>query len=209
MYAQISSRKPGRTFASLVAAIALLGSLASQRALPAVAAVSLPSGTELHAVLRSSDVNTKNAQVGDPVSFTVVEPYPNGRTTFSGAVIHGHVAEVSKASQGRKATMRLGFDSMTLRDGERGPVSGEVVALKTVSENTTARKALGAGAGMAVGSQTIGRILGGTLGGVVGTLGGAAGGYAYANNAKANFNVATGAPATIRTTQSTELRQAR
>ena len=208
MNAQVTPSKLARTFGTFVSAIALLASLAAQRALPASAAVSLPAGTELHAVLRSADVNTKNAQVGDPVSFTVVEPYPNGRTTFSGAVIHGHVAEVSKAGQGHKASMRLGFDSITLQDGERGPVSGEVVALKTVSENTVARKGLGAGAGAAVGSQTIGRILGGTLGGVVGTLGGAAAGYAYANNDKANFNVATGAPATIRTTQSTELRQA-
>ncbi len=209
MYAPVSSRPLGRTLASIIAVTALLGTLATQRALPAAAAVSLPSGTQLHAVLSSSDVNTKNAQPGDPVTFSVVEPYPNGRTTFANATIRGHVAEVSKASQGKKAVMRIGFDSITLRDGEHGPVSGEVVALKTVSENTTARKALGAGAGMAVGSQTIGRILGGSLGGVVGTLGGAAAGYAYANNAKANFSVVKGAPATIRTTSSTELRQAR
>ena len=209
MYAQVSSRRLDRTFVALVAAFALLAGLAFARALPAAAAVELPEGTELHAVLTSSDVNTKNAQPGDPVTFSVVEPYPNGRTAFSGATIHGHVADVTKAGQGKKAAMRIGFDSIMLRDGEHGPVSGEVVALKTVSENTVARKAVGAGAGMAVGSQTIGRILGGTLGGVVGTLGGAAAGYAYANNDKANFSIVKDAPATIRITQSTELRQAR
>jgi uncharacterized membrane protein len=81
-----------------------------------------------------------------------------------------------------------------------------MIAAHTVSENTTARKALGAGAGMAVGSQTIGRILGGSAGAVVGMLGGAAGGYAYANNQKANFNLAKGAAATMQTTEPTLVR---
>jgi hypothetical protein len=58
-----------------------------------------------------------------------------------------------------------------------------------------------------VGSQTIGRIIGGAAGGVVGILGGAAAGFAYASNDKANFNIASGAAATIQTTQPADVRR--
>jgi uncharacterized membrane protein len=100
----------------------------------------------------------------------------------------------------------LAFDKLVLTDGTVGQLSATMIKAQTVSENTTARKALGAGAGMAVGSQTIGRLIGGAGGAVVGMLGGAAGGYAYANNAKANFSLVKGAQAEIQTSAPTYIR---
>jgi uncharacterized membrane protein len=115
--------------------------------------------------------------------------------------VYGHVSNASAAGQGRKAVLDLAFDKLVLANGEVGQLSATVVKAQTVSENTTARKALGAGAGMAVGSQTIGRLIGGAGGAVVGMLGGAAGGYAYANNAKANFSFVKGANVEIATSE--------
>jgi uncharacterized membrane protein len=66
-------------------------------------------------------------------------------------------------------------------------------------DNTTARQALGAGAGAAVGSQTVGRVIGGSAGSVIGLLGGAIGGLAYARNDKANYDLAPGQTVTIQT----------
>jgi hypothetical protein len=168
---------------------------------PAAAATSIPAGTDFNVTLSSPDINTKNAQPGDQFTMTVVPPYPNGSSRFRGAVIYGHVASARSAAQGRKAELDLAFDKIVLADGERAAIAGTMTHAKTVSENTTARKALGAGAGAAVGSQTIGRILGGAAGGVVGILGGAAAGFAYANNAKANFSLVKGASAIVQTTQ--------
>ncbi len=161
--------------------------------------------TDINATLTSPDINTKNAQVGDTFTMEVAPPYPNDDPNFAQATIRGHVAEVQSAGQGRKAQLRLAFDAIAFSNGQSQPVEGSIVKLETQNENTTARKALGAGAGMAVGSQTIGRILGGALGGVVGTLGGAVGGYLYGANEKANFDVAQGAKATIEVTSPLEV----
>jgi len=193
---------------NLVAALAAVAIVAATflQAAPARAASSIPAGTKFYCVLGSPDINTKNAQPGDQFVMDVVQPYPNGSQRFAGAKIYGHVASARSAGQGRTAQLNLTFDKVVLANGQVGQVSGEMIAAKTVSENTTARKALGAGAGMAVGSQTVGRILGGSAGAVVGMLGGAAAGYAYANNQKANFNLAKGASTVVKTTAPTLIR---
>jgi hypothetical protein len=193
---------------SLIAAIASAALVATVflAAVPASAASRIPTGTKFNLTLATPDINTKNAQPGDQFTMAVVPPYPNGNAKYAGATVYGHVASVRAAGQGRTAQLTFAFDKLVLADGSGGPISGTMIAAHTVSENTTARKALGAGAGMAVGSQTIGRILGGSAGAVVGMLGGAAGGYAYANNQKANFNLAKGAAATMQTTEPTLVR---
>lgn len=204
-------RGAGRLRAAVVSAVcAAVAALLVATIVPAAASISLAAGQTVHAVLSSQDINTKNASVGDRFTMRVEPPYPGGRASLSGATVFGHVSAVRRAGQGRKALLTLAFDSIRLPDGQSAPIAGTVTQLDAKSENTTARKALGAGVGMAVGSQTVGRILGGTLGRVVGTLGGAAAGYAYANNSKANFNVAKGAKITIQTTTTTliEHRQA-
>ncbi len=189
-----------------LSATVLAGAFALGLGSAAFAATTIPAGTDIHAVLASSDINTKNAQVGQQFTMQVTSPYPNGDPSFSGATLYGHIVNVRSAGQGRKAQLQLAFDSIRLHNGESAPLSGKIVTIAHKSENTTARKALGAGAGAAVGSQTVGRIIGGAAGGVVGILGGAAAGFAYASNDKANFNIATGAAATIQTTQDARVR---
>jgi hypothetical protein len=193
---------------SALAAFAALAFVATGLAgsAPALAAYSIPTGTKLTVNLATQDINTKNAQPGDQFVMRVSAPYPNGSSRYAGAKVYGHVASATSAGQGRKAVLNLAFDKIVFADGQVGRISATMVQAQTVSENTTARKALGAGAGMAVGSQTIGRIIGGSAGAVVGMLGGAAGGYAYANNAKANFSLVKGAQAVIQTTATVYVR---
>ncbi len=133
-----------------------------------------------------------NAHVGDAFRMQLVPPYPGNHTSLAGGVLYGHVSEVRGGRERRKAQLKLSFDRLELPNGERSPISATVQKLDKTPANTTARKALGAGAGAAVGIHTIGRLHGGTLGSVVGLVGGAAGGYLYGNNDKPNFNVATG-----------------
>ena len=191
--------------ASLAIAIAAVG------AKPASAALRIESGETIHAILTSADINTKGAHVGDRFTMRIEAPYPGNHVSLAGGTLYGHVSEVRSGGQGRKAKLKLAFDRLRLPNGESGPLHATVTKLQRTSENTTARKGLGAGVGAAVGSQTVGRILGGTLGSVVGLVGGAAGGYLYGSNDKPNFDVASGSAVTSTTDSNVlvERRQAR
>jgi hypothetical protein len=167
-------------------------------AAPAFAGVNVPAGTTIHARLATPDINTKSAQIGDGFTLHVTSAN-GGDPNFEGAVIRGHVQNVRSAGQGRTAILTLAFDSITFANGYTEPLSGSVTQMGGKSDNTTARQALGAGAGAAVGSQTVGRIIGGSAGSVVGLLGGAIGGLAYARNNKANYDLATGQSVVIQT----------
>jgi hypothetical protein len=189
-----------RTLAAVACALALAAG-----ALPAFAAYTLPEGSQITAVLASEDISTKTAQIGDGFTMNIVEPYPNGDPNFAGARLRGHVAEVAPASQGKPARLQLAFDSIVFPNGESVPVSGSVLSENTKSDNTTARKGLGAAIGAAIGSQTIGRLIGGSAGSVVGLLGGAAGGFLYASNNKPNVTLANGTSVTIQTNADVEV----
>jgi len=151
-------------------------------------ASTLPAGTTITANLTSSDINTKNAYAGQTFSMSVVQPYPNGDSSYAYATVYGHVSKVVAAGQGRKAYLGLTFDKIVLRNGTTAHVNGHVIAAATKEQNMIARDAIGAAAGMIVGNY-LGKHVGTNLGG----LAGAAGGYLYASNLKANLNLAKGA----------------
>jgi hypothetical protein len=183
------------------ACVAALAALA----LPAAAQYTLAEGTQISAVLASEDIDTKTAQIGDGFTMNVVEPYPNGDANLAGAKLRGHVSDVAPAGQGKPARLKLAFDSIVFPDGTSAPISALVTTEVAKSDNTTARKGLGAAIGAAIGSQTIGRILGGSAGSVVGLLGGAAGGYLYAANNKPNLSIARGTTVNVQTSADVEL----
>jgi len=174
-------------------------------ALPAAAQYTLSEGTQINAVLSSGDIDTKSAQIGDAFTMDVVAPYPNGDANFAGAVIRGHLSEVTRAGQGKTAGLKLAFDSIVFPKGDSSPLSGTIVSTAAKPENTTARKGLAAAIGAAIGSQTIGRIIGGSAGSVIGLLGGAAGGYLYASNDKPNLDLAKGTSISIQTSADVEI----
>jgi hypothetical protein len=174
-------------------------------ALPAAAQYTLSQGTQISAVLASDDINTKTAQIGDGFTMNIVQPFPSGDPSFTGAVLRGHVSDVAPGSQGKAARLQLAFDSIVFPNGDSVPVSGTVMNQTAKADNTTARKGLAAAIGAAIGSQTIGRIIGGSAGSVVGLLGGAAGGYFYAANNKPNLDLARGTAVSIQTNTDVEI----
>ncbi len=191
-----------KTWLALGATFALLS-------LPATAAVTIDRGSTIVTHLSTPDIRTNKTQVGDAFHAHVTAPYAT--KYLRGAVVYGHVSAVRSAGQGRTAQLSLSLDSVVFSDGQQAPISAYSTSIANVKDNTTARKALGAGAGAAVGSQTVGRLLGGALGGVVGIGGGAAAGYLYAKNNKPNFDVPTGAQMTFVVAQPANIprRQAR
>ncbi len=187
--------------AALALAIAL--GIANTGALAlAQSSTTIPSGSQLNAVLSSPDINTKSAQLGDTFTMRVVAPFPNDNQALADATIDGHISAVRAAGQGRTAELTLALDRLHLPNGSVQTLHAYVQNVTETKENTVARKGLGAGVGAAVGSQTIGRIIGGNLGKIVGIGGGAAAGYAYANNMKPNVNVAKNAKVVVALTRS-------
>jgi hypothetical protein len=182
--------KTPATLFTRVAAAAIAVGLGAM-AVPASAQSTIPHGTQIAVNLSSPDIRTNKNAVGDSFQAHVTPPYAT--QYLRGATVYGHIASIQSGGQGRTAQLALRLDRIVFSDGQSRSIDAYSTSINEVKDNTTARKALGAGAGAAVGSQTIGRLLGGALGGVVGIVGGAAGGYAYAKNNRPNFNVATGA----------------
>jgi hypothetical protein len=189
------------------AAAALAAAIVFACAGPALAAYpsTLSAGTSIAATLSSGDINSKNANVGDRFSMTVVQPYPNGDPAYGGATVYGHVVGVQRASQGRKAGLQLTFDKIVLRNGMQAHVSGHVLQASIKQEDMIVKDAVGAGVGMIVGNY-VGKHMGTNLGGLVG----ATGGFLYANNLKAQIFIQRGAQVTMQLDHSVRpaLRQA-
>jgi len=55
---------------------------------PASARLRISSGETIHARLTSSDINTKNAQVGQSFEMRMVPPYPGGHPSLAGATLY-------------------------------------------------------------------------------------------------------------------------
>ncbi len=156
-------------------------------------AATLPAGSTITAHLSSSDLNSKNAYVGQPFSMTVVQPYPNGDSSYAGATLYGHVSNVVSASQGRKAQLGLSFDRIVLRNGTTARVYGHLIAADMHEENrNTTRTVVTTVGGMIVGNY-IGKHIGTNLGGLVG----AAGGYLLGSNYKAQIYIQHNAQAEV------------
>jgi flagellar biosynthesis/type III secretory pathway protein FliH len=129
-------------------------------------------------------INTKTNRVGDRFTATVVEPYQ-----YEGATVDGHIHNLTQSGRvSGRTELSLTFDSITLSDGRRGPLSAQVErvieseTVKTVDEegrvetgsrtrDSELRGGVGAGAG-----AIIGGIAAGGKGALIGALiGGAAG----------------------------------
>jgi hypothetical protein len=166
-------------FTRLFLAASAIGALCTSAAL----ADTLTAGTTLSGTL-TSPITTGKANLGDTFTLNVTSPYPNDDQSYAGATVQGHVAQVIRAGQGRKAELDLAFDSITLANGQTAPVVGHVVRVDEKKDDSTGRKVLGAGIGMIVGN-ILGKAIGTNLGGLVG----AAGGFLYASNTGDNLTV--------------------
>ena len=170
---------------------------------PALAATPIPAGTNVFGTL-STDLDTKDVNVGDGFTLHLVPPYPNDDQSFAGAYVRGHVANVVRAGQGRKAELDLAFDQIVLPDGATAPVTGHVVRVQEAHHTAVAQQAVGAAAGMIVGN-----ILGKAIGTNVGGLLGATGGFLYANNLKTNFDLPKGSTVVVQVDREVPRPQAR
>ena len=157
--------------------------LAAIVALPASAvAYYKPAGATITGAIQQ-DINSKTAEEGQ--RFTMV--------TSGGATIYGHISQVDRANWGKKAHLKLNFDSIHFPDGS-------YARLDATLENVQSHKEVnyGQAAGQAVGGMIVGNILGKAIGTNAGGAVGLVGGGLLAANTATNIDIPAGANATIR-----------
>jgi len=170
-------------FAALIAAFALaIGGASAQ----------VYSGTTVNGTL-TSDVNSANAYVGQPVTLVNVTS-----TDGSGRVVRGklfgNVTEVQRAGQGRAAKLSMHFRTLVLPNGAYYTVDTTVTGMQANTKNNTLKEAAGALGGMLVGNAIGKTIFHASGGGLVGL----AGGYMIAKNNRENMTVPAGSIVTVR-----------
>lgn len=146
--------------------------------------VLVKSGTTFRGQLQQ-EVATNTSHDGD--TFTIVEhdTLMHRDPALRGAVIHGHLANVSAAGVGKKPGLTVVFDDITLPDGQTAPVDVRIVNIGAFDAKTHHWR-------------TIGMVLGGGLAGHIaagkhhGGLAGAAGGYVLSQEMKTNVDVKPG-----------------
>ena len=78
----------------------------------------VPVGTNLKVRLNNT-LSSDGSNVGDRFTMTVSLP-----TNFEAASLHGHISSINKGAG--VTSMKLAFDSIELRDGRRGALSGQI-----------------------------------------------------------------------------------
>lgn len=144
---------------------------------PVVTPIHVPAGTALSVEL-TSDVNTKNAVVGNRVQGRLAsDVLVDGRVAAkAGSVVLGTVTEVVSGSAkiGGTPTLGLAFDTLTLPGGVNVPISGRYLQqAKSDTGKDTAKILGGTAAGAVIGHQVDhdkGKIIGGVLGGAAGAI---------------------------------------
>ncbi|MBD2211188.1 hypothetical protein H6G27_15010 [Nostoc linckia FACHB-104] len=114
--------------------------------------VSVPAGTSLDTVLQKELSTGKNSE-NEPFTLKVKNSVKGVKPDLKNAEIQGHIENVVKAAKGKKATLRLVFDEITLKNGATYPIDAALV--NTQVETKTKGKFI----------QNAGIILSGTVAG--------------------------------------------
>ncbi len=157
------------------------------------AALAAPApGTQLNGVL-TTELTSKNAYVGEPVTLTNVTS-ANGSNSIVGARLYGTVTSVTPAGQGRSGQIAIRFTRLSLHSGTSYAVDGVVTGMKVNTKSNALKEAAGAVGGMIIGNM-IGKTIFHMSGG--GFLG-AAGGYLAARNNRENITIPQGSVVGVR-----------
>ncbi len=128
-------------------------------------------------------VSSKTSQDGDPFSLQVTDSFFHHHPELKGAVVDGHLENVTPASATHKATMSIIFDDITFPDGRKEPISVVVNKLSQVEPHTHHLRDIG----IIVGGAVAGHIVSKKTGHGGGTFAGAAAGFALASSLKSDI----------------------
>ncbi|SRR5579883_137292 len=121
-----------------------------------VAQSTVPAGTTFDTIL-SQDLSTAKNKNNDHFTLKVKNSLLGGNSTLKDAQIQGHLEDVVKAARGKKASLHLVVDDITLKDGTAYPIDATLV--NTQVETKTKGKFI-QNAGIILGGVVAGHFLG-------------------------------------------------
>jgi hypothetical protein len=116
----------------------------------------VPVGTTFDTIL-SQDLSTAKNKNNDRFTLKVKNSLLGGNPTLKDAQIQGHLEDVVKAARGKKASLHLVVDDITLKDGTAYPIDATLV--NTQVETKTKGKFI-QNAGIILGGVVAGHFLG-------------------------------------------------
>ena len=149
--------------------------------------VAVAAGTAYYGKLQAP-IGSKTSHDGDTFALAETDTFLHKDPALHGAVVEGHLANVSAAGPARSPSMTLVFDDIKLPDGTKSPVDVQLVSVNAFEPRTHHLRTIGmmiagAMAGHAVASKT-----GHSHGGLVG----AAAGYVLSQELKTDISVPAG-----------------
>jgi hypothetical protein len=135
----------------------------------------VPAGTTFE-VSVPTEVSTGKNRDKDQLVLPVKSPLVGGNPILKGAKVEAHLEDVVKAQKGKKASLHLVFDEITLKDGKSLPLDAALVDTKI--ESKTKGQFL-KNAAIIAGGTAAGHIAGKKLGKKHGGLAGAAAATAF------------------------------
>jgi hypothetical protein len=188
----------------LATGLALLATLGIPPATDAQAVQTVPSAGPTPAVLVAKGVefnttlqqplSSKTNHNGDRFTLLYKDSFFHSRPQLKGALIEGHVENVSPAAPGKKATMTFVFDDIKLPDGRVIPLDAKLVSLKVLEPQTHKWR----DTGIIIGSAVAGHAVSKNTGHGGGTLAGAAAGVALVATLKDDIKIKKGTTVTLR-----------
>jgi hypothetical protein len=163
-----------------IIAVALIAAVALP--VTALAQYYKPAGATISGTIQQ-ELRSKTAQDGQ--QFTMV--------TSGGSTIYGHLSQVARANIGRKAHLKLDFDSIRFPDGTTSRLHASLEAVQSHKQVNYTQAA-----GQVLGGMIVGNILGKAVGTNLGGAFGLAGGALLASNTATDIDIPAGAQATIR-----------
>jgi hypothetical protein len=150
--------------------------------------VLVTSGTTVKTRLQQ-EISSKKNHDGD--KFTLVVQNSSKNPSLNGAVIDGHLDNVTAAGMGRKPAMTIVFDDIRTPDGTTAPVDVQIVNSNAFNAKSHHLRTIG----MMIGGGIAGHMAAGKHhGGLAGT----AGGYALSQQMKTDVDVKRGTVIVVR-----------
>jgi hypothetical protein len=176
-----------RLFSVRGIAAAVLASACLATATAQTSTVLTKKGALLEAKV-TTPISSKTSQNGDPFSLTITDSLFHHHPELKGAVVDGHLENVSPAGPTHKASLSLIFDEITFPSGEKEPVSVVVNKISQIEPKTHHIRDIG----IIVGGAVAGHIVSKKTGHGGGTLAGAAAGFALASTMKSDIVIKPG-----------------
>jgi hypothetical protein len=181
-----------RPAAAFVLALACMTAAVAQSAQPVVT----KKGAIVDAKI-TTHLSSKTSHDGDPFSMTLSDSFFHHHPELKGAVIDGHLENVTPASSTHKATMNVIFDDITFADGKKEPVSVAVNKMSTLEPKTHHIRDVA----LIIGGAVAGHMVSAKTGHGGGTLAGAAAGFALASSMKSDIDIKPGTIVQLKLTQ--------